>query len=121
MQQVTDLLAATAETDVLQRPLKMMAGHPQSNDSLVDLSHLPGAGDDSATIDQRGQAAGVIVFLDQQFAGELAGPIERTRGPVRGKSSRIPKSETPDSRELAAQRKRLVSSIHGISLSPAIG
>ena len=64
VQQVSHLLACAAEAGVLQGAIKMMAGHPQCHDPLVNLAHLPGAANNPATIDQCGQAASVVVLLN---------------------------------------------------------
>src|SRR3982074_3010553 len=67
MQHVAHLAALAAEADVAQRPPVEMTGGPQHEEALIDLAHLPWAGDHAAAIDNRTQAEGSVVFLDQQL------------------------------------------------------
>ena len=79
MQQVAHLLALAAEADVLERVAEVVGEHPVGEDALVDLAHLPGAGDHPAAVDDRLQAEGGPVLLDQQLGGELGRAVERAR------------------------------------------
>src|SRR4029077_17250537 len=45
VQQVADLLTVAPETDVPERTLEVMGEDPASEHALVDLAHLPRAGD----------------------------------------------------------------------------
>ena len=58
VEQVAHLLAAAAEADVGERPPEHVREHPVRHDALVDLAHLPRAGDDAAPIDDGAKAEG---------------------------------------------------------------
>ena len=53
VEQVADLLALAAEADVGERVAEVVGEHPVGEDALVDLAHLPGAGDHAAAVDHR--------------------------------------------------------------------
>ena len=50
MQDVADLFARAAVTDVAQRAAKIVRQHPERGDALIHLAELPRPGDDAATI-----------------------------------------------------------------------
>src|SRR5439155_5200342 len=79
MQYVAHLAALAAEADVTQRPPVEMASRPQHEEALIYLAHLPRAGDHATAVDDRAQAEGGIVFLDQQLGSELGRAVERAR------------------------------------------
>ena len=60
------------------RAAEQVPRHPQDDETLVDLAHLPGAGDHAAAVDHRAQAVHRAIFLDQQFGGELGGAVQGT-------------------------------------------
>ena len=72
-------LPRAAVADVGERAAEEVAEQPPGEDALVDLAHLPGAGDHAAAVDHRAQAEGVGVLLDQQLGGELGRPVEGAR------------------------------------------
>ena len=76
VEQVAHLLALAAEADVAERVAEVVGEHPVGEDALVDLSHLPGAGDHPAAVDDGGEAEAGPVLLDQQLGGELGRPVE---------------------------------------------
>ena len=49
---VADLLALAAKPGITQRAPEVMASDPERDHALVNLAHLPGAGDDATTVDQ---------------------------------------------------------------------
>ena len=69
-------LPCAAEADVGERVAEVVGEHPVGEDPLVDLAHLPGAGDHAAAVDHRGDAEPVAVLLDQQLGGELGRAVE---------------------------------------------
>ena len=83
-----------AEANIAQRAGRSMPGHPERHDALVDLAHLPGAGQDAAAVDDRAHSIGMNIFLNQKLARQLARPVERP-GASSGKSSAMPCSEKP--------------------------
>ena len=76
VQQVAHLLAPAAEADVAERVAEVVGEHPVGEDALVDLAHLPGAGDHAAAVDHRRHPEAGPVLLDQQLGGELGGAVE---------------------------------------------
>ena len=76
VEQVAHLLALAAEADVGERVAEVVGEHPVGEDALVDLAHLPGAGDHAAAVDHRRHAEPRPVLLDQQLGGELGGAVE---------------------------------------------
>jgi hypothetical protein len=85
--QVPDLLALPAVSEVGQLPAEVMAQHPMREDALVDLAHLPGAGNDAAAVDNRHEPEGGGVFGDQQLGGQLRRSVERS-GAIQRKALR---------------------------------
>ena len=77
VEEVADLLARAAVADVGERPAEEVAEQPPGEDTLIDLAHLPGAGDHAAAVDHRSQPEGIGVLLDQVLGGELGGAVER--------------------------------------------
>ena len=71
-----------------------MASDPERDHALVNLAHLPGAGDDAATVDQGAHAVAEDVLLNQLLASQLACPVERSR-PIERKALGDPVSENP--------------------------
>ena len=76
---VADLLSGSAVADVGQRPAENMMKNPQSDDSLINLAHLPWASDNAAAVDDRLKTKRSSILLDQAFAGELGKTVERSR------------------------------------------
>src|SRR3954468_16075580 len=70
MKEVADLLARAAEADVAQRPAQPVPEQPEGEDALVDLAHLPGAGDHSTAVDHRLDAVAAVLG-DELLGGEL--------------------------------------------------
>src|SRR3954471_15948107 len=70
MEEIAHLLAMPSEADVAERVAEVVGEHPVGEHPLVDLPHLPGAGDDAATVDHRGDAEPLAVLLDQHLGGE---------------------------------------------------
>src|SRR5262249_46453133 len=56
VQDVAHLLAGSAVPDVFKRLAEEMRLHPERDDTLVDLTELPGPGDHAAAVDDRLQA-----------------------------------------------------------------
>ena len=71
-------------------------------DALVDLAHLPGAGDDAAAVDHGGHAEARPVLLDQQLGGELGGAVEGAGAAPAGSARRC----RPARRRGPAARRR---------------
>src|SRR5207245_8172791 len=67
VEKVANLLALAAEADVFERLAEVMGKHPVGEHPLVDPSHLPGTGDDTAAIDHRRNTEARSVLLDQQL------------------------------------------------------
>ena len=83
MEHVADLLSVTAVADVGERFPEQVCHDPEGDDALVNLSELPGAGDDAATIDDRTKSERRAVFLDELLGSKLGEAVERT-GSVEG-------------------------------------
>jgi hypothetical protein len=79
VQDVANLLAAAAEADVLERPPEVVREQPVGEDALVDLAHLPRAGDHAEAVHDRREAERRRVLLDQMLGRELRRPVERAR------------------------------------------
>jgi hypothetical protein len=78
VQDVAYLVPLSPEAAVIKRAIVKMPCCPEDEKSLIDLPHLPGPCDHPAAVDDRLHAKGGIVFLDQQFGGELGRAVERT-------------------------------------------
>jgi hypothetical protein len=61
-QQVPDLLAPRSIADVAKGSAEVVAQYPVSEDTLVDLPHLPWASDYPAAVDDSSEAEGVGVL-----------------------------------------------------------
>src|SRR5436305_2691403 len=79
VKEVAHLLALPTDADVAERVAEAVGEHPVGEDPLVDLAHLPGAGDDAAAVDHRRDAEALAVLLDQQLGRELGRAVERPR------------------------------------------
>ena len=77
MQHVADLVAGAAEPAIGEGAAIKVPRRPQHKKALVDLAHLPGPGQDAAAVDDRPRPKGGVIFLDQQFRGELARAVKR--------------------------------------------
>src|SRR5205085_8115904 len=77
--EVAHLLAPPTPADVGELAPEVVPAHPEGEDALVDLAHLPRAGDDAAAVDDEAQAIHRAIFLDEQFGAELRRAIERPR------------------------------------------
>src|SRR5215470_5572876 len=51
VEHVADLQARAAEPHIGQRPAVEVSRHPQHHEALIDLTHLPWAGEHTAAID----------------------------------------------------------------------
>src|SRR6478672_3210135 len=76
VKQVAHLLAGAAVADVGEWAAEVVAEQPPGEDALIDLAHLPRAGDHAAAVGHRPQPEGVGVLLDQQLGGELGRAVE---------------------------------------------
>ena len=79
VQHVTDLQPLAAEPDVGETAAIQMPRRPQDDESLIDLAHLPRAGNHAASVDDRPQAVHRAVLLDQQLGGELGRAVHRAK------------------------------------------
>src|ERR1700761_6884541 len=117
VQKIAHLLAMPPEPDVGERVAEIVGEHPVGEHPLVDLSHLPGAGDDAETVDHGGHAERRAVLLDQQPGGQPPRPLERPRPPPAGSPRRSPPA-TPRGRP-ARRRARTGSPSPPASDRPA--
>src|SRR5262249_1306610 len=79
VQDVAHLLAGSAVPDVFKRLAEEMRLHPERDDTLVDLTELPGPGDHAAAVDDRLQAECRAVLLDQLLGGVLGPAVKGPR------------------------------------------
>src|SRR6201999_1658320 len=79
VEEIAYLFAMPPEPDVGERVAEVVGKHPVGEYPLVDLSHLPGAGDHAEAVDHGGDAERGPVLLDQQLGGQLGGSVERAR------------------------------------------
>ena len=78
MQDISDLQTFSAKARIGQRTAIEVPRHPQHDEALIDLAHLPRAGQNATAIDHGPQSVHFTVFFDQQFGGELGCAIQRT-------------------------------------------
>src|SRR5207302_9707774 len=71
VQEIAHLLTVAAEAEIAQRAPEVMGKQPVRENALIDLAHLPGAGDNAATIDHRPETERLGILGDQHFRREL--------------------------------------------------
>src|SRR5918997_1467001 len=78
VQEVSHLLAGPAVAEVAQLPAEVVPGHPEGEDALVHLAHLPGTGYYPAAVYEGFYAIGRSIFFDEHLRGQLGRPVEGT-------------------------------------------
>ena len=121
VEQVAHLLALAAEADVAERVAEMVGEHPVGEDALVDLAHLPRAGDDAAAVDHGRDPEPRPVLLDQQLGGELGGAVEGAGAGRAGTAPRARRARCPGTACSAAISKRVSASSRLSSTCGATG
>ena len=76
MEAVADLVAEAVEADVFQRAAFAPGVDPESEDALVGLAELAGAGHHAAAVDPDREIEGQAVFEGESLGGELGGAVE---------------------------------------------
>ena len=114
-------LPCSPEPDVAERVAEVVGEHPVGEDALVDLAHLPGAGDHPAAVGDGREAEG-RPGTPRSAARRRAWSSRRGCGRrSSGKSSEIPAGETPGTACSAAISKRVSPSSRFSSTCGATG
>ena len=79
VQQVTDLSAFPSMADIGERSAIDMPRQPERDHALIDLAHLPGAGEDAAAQDSGTKAVSGAILVDELLGGEFRRSVDRTR------------------------------------------
>ena len=116
VEHVAHLLARAAVADVAQRAARVVREQPVREDALVDLAHLPRAGDHAAAIDHGPDAERVGVLANEQLGREFRRSVERPRAlererladPGRGRARRRAARRACEARLVLAQREPLL-------------
>src|SRR5436853_79087 len=73
----TVLRGLQPKSAMARRQAEKMPSNSIRKDSLIDFSHLPGAGENAATVDEQRHSVRVSVLLQNQFPGELGRAVKR--------------------------------------------
>ena len=77
MEAVADLVSVAVKADVFKGLFLRPAVDPVTEDALVGLAELSGAGKDATAVDPRRESEGGAVFVGQELGAFFRGAVER--------------------------------------------